>query len=238
MTSVTTTTPGTVGNAASVASGGSNTAGSTLKGDLDSFLRLLTTQLKHQDPLQPTDSTQFVTQLAMFSQAEQAVNTNRHLAGIADMVAGRALADAANLIGKEVVATSEQIAFDGKSGAKFTYTAPVGTTEIKVEILDAEGRVIRSVEGEALPGYFEDAWDGATDAGGLAAPGVYKLRVTAEVESDDAQSTPQVVETQIYGRVEEMRMSDGKVVALINGQEVPYEKITGVGGRSAASSVN
>ena len=202
---------------------------SPLKGDLDSFLRLLVAQLRNQDPLQPTDSTQFVTQLAMFSQAEQAVNTNRHLEGIADMVQGRALGDAANLLGTDVVATSEFLAFDGKHPARFTYTAPPDTREIKIEVVDEQGNVVRSIEGEAQPGFFEDKWNGETDAGKPAPPGVYLLRATAETRNGvDGQTRSESLPTQIYGRVQEMRMHDGKVVALINGQEVPYEKITGV----------
>lgn len=56
--------------------------------DFDAFLSLLTAQVRHQDPLAPLDSTQFVEQLATFSSLEQQVTTNDHLETIAAMLAG------------------------------------------------------------------------------------------------------------------------------------------------------
>ena len=56
--------------------------------DFDAFLSLLTAQVRHQDPLAPLDSTQFVEQLATFSSLEQQVTTNEHLEAIAAMLAG------------------------------------------------------------------------------------------------------------------------------------------------------
>ena len=56
--------------------------------DFDAFLSLLTAQVRHQDPLAPLDSTQFVEQLATFSSLEQQVEANEHLETIAALLAG------------------------------------------------------------------------------------------------------------------------------------------------------
>ena len=63
------------------------TMSGTAKADFDAFLTMLTAQVRHQDPLAPLDSTQFVEQLATFSAVEQQVETNKHLEAIAEMVA-------------------------------------------------------------------------------------------------------------------------------------------------------
>ena len=67
--------------AADVANLGNNTnaASASLASDFDNFLVLLTTQLQNQDPLNPTDSTEFTNQLVQFSQVEQGINTNQKL---------------------------------------------------------------------------------------------------------------------------------------------------------------
>ena len=52
-------------------------AKTTLGSNFDTFLTLLTTQLKNQDPLSPMDSSQFTQQLVQFSQVEQSINANR-----------------------------------------------------------------------------------------------------------------------------------------------------------------
>ena len=62
-------------------------AGPAATADFDAFLTLLTAQVRHQDPLAPIDSTQFVEQLATFSSLEQQVTTNEHLESIAALIA-------------------------------------------------------------------------------------------------------------------------------------------------------
>jgi flagellar basal-body rod modification protein FlgD len=205
-------------------------AGQSLAGDLDSFLRLLTAQLRHQDPLKPTDSTQFVTQLAMFAQAEQGVNTNRRLDTITTMVKGQMLASASAFLGAEVMAPGDRLAFDGASPARFSYTLPSGSESATVEIRDGSGRLVRSVEAKAMPGVYEDAWDGR-DADGRPVPaGIYALQVSAKLPgSSGAPPVTRALETKVYGRVEELRVTDGQVMAVVAGQEVPIEAITAVG---------
>jgi flagellar basal-body rod modification protein FlgD len=67
--------------------------------DYDSFLRLLVAELKNQDPTKPMDSTDFVAQLATFSQVEQTIQTNTKLD---QMLQSSALAQADSLIGREI----------------------------------------------------------------------------------------------------------------------------------------
>ncbi len=68
---------------ATAASGGSGTDTTVIPGaDKQTFLQLLVTQIKNQDPLNPTDSTQFVTQLAQFSELEQMTNMNTNVLAI------------------------------------------------------------------------------------------------------------------------------------------------------------
>jgi flagellar basal-body rod modification protein FlgD len=224
MTSVSSTT-------ASTASQTLTAAGSSVAGDMQSFLRLLVAQLQNQDPLQPVDSTQFVTQLAMFAQAEQGVNTNTKLDTIVGMVQGQMLSGSSHLLGKSVMVPSDTVAFDGASPVRLSYTVPSDAGTVRLEITDATGRVVRSVEGAAASGAYDDAWDGRTDDGAAAPAGTYTVRVTAEVAGGaDGTTTTQALDTTIMGRVDEIRVQDNGVVAVVAGKEIPVDKISGVAG--------
>ena len=60
----------------------------TIGSEFNSFIKLLTAQIRNQDPMSPMDSTQFVDQLATFSTLEQQVASNSHLESIAGMIGG------------------------------------------------------------------------------------------------------------------------------------------------------
>lgn len=85
-------------------SGVNNAAGSTAAVaaqtvDYQAFLQLLVTQMKNQDPTAPMDSTDYVAQLATFSQVEQSVQMNQKLDSI---LQASTFAQAGSLIGKYV----------------------------------------------------------------------------------------------------------------------------------------
>lgn len=77
----------------------SNAAGPMNQVDYQTFLKLLVAQMKNQDPLSPMESTEYVAQLATFSQVEQSIQMNRKLE---DMLQNSTLSQATSLIGKEI----------------------------------------------------------------------------------------------------------------------------------------
>src|SRR4030042_1574536 len=89
--------------------GATSAAGATASqaAPMDQFLKLLVTQLQHQDPLNPMEAREFATQLAQFSQLEQAFQTNQHLKNLSLYEASSNNAQAIGLIGKEVVARGD-----------------------------------------------------------------------------------------------------------------------------------
>ncbi|MFI5337358.1 MAG: flagellar hook assembly protein FlgD [Opitutales bacterium] len=79
---MTPTISGTSAASSTAAQGSSGTSAATTKVDKNMFLQLLVAQLQNQDPLNPSDGTQFVTQLAQFQQLEQSVNTGQDIAAM------------------------------------------------------------------------------------------------------------------------------------------------------------
>src|SRR3954470_17819141 len=76
-----------------------------LAGNFDTFLTLLTTQLKNQDPLSPMDSNQFTQQLVQFSQVEQQINANKNLESLVSMSKAQGATSAVGYLGKTLTVT-------------------------------------------------------------------------------------------------------------------------------------
>ena len=92
--------------------------------DQQTFLKLLMAQLQNQDPLNPTDSTQFVTQLSQFSLVEQAVNQSQQLSTVSQQLTGISNGDATNLVGKTVTISNGGgvVSFDGVTATSSNVT--------------------------------------------------------------------------------------------------------------------
>ena len=94
-------------SAAAAQSNGITNATSSTGLDYDSFLKLLVAEMSNQDPLNPTDSTEYVAQFATFSSVEQAISTNKKLDS---MLAVSALTQANSLIGRTITSADGQTA--------------------------------------------------------------------------------------------------------------------------------
>ena len=92
----------------------------------DAFMKMLVAQLKNQDPLNPMEGTEFSTQLAQFSQLEQAMNTNKNLEKLIESQSKGEETDLQNYIGKNVVAEVDSMEVDGGEavGGYFTVEKP------------------------------------------------------------------------------------------------------------------
>lgn len=138
-------------------------AGSTmLASNFETFLTLLTSQLKNQDPLSPVDSNQFTSQLTQMAGVEQQLLTNDLLKGLLEAQGGGGLAGAATYIGKEATAAWSATKFtDGE--ATWSYELAGNAASARLEVLDGTGKVVWS-------GDAPDRTTGVHDFTGMATP--------------------------------------------------------------------
>ncbi|RAK65568.1 flagellar hook assembly protein FlgD [Phenylobacterium kunshanense] len=207
-------------DAVNSATAASATGRTRLAENFDTFLNLLTTQLKNQDPLSPMDSTQFTQQLVQMTGVEQQLLTNDLLEKLVTNT-GSGVSTAVSLIGKEVRAEADVAALKNKK-AEWTYALDRDATDVKLEVLDEKGRVVRSVAPtDNKAGDHTFTWDGKNAAGSDSAEGTYTLRVTAK----DSQGS--TVTSTIYadGLVTGVEQSDGSTLITIKGAQVPWDKI-------------
>jgi flagellar basal-body rod modification protein FlgD len=163
------------------------------------FLKLLVTQLRYQDPMNPLQGEQMAAQLAQFSSLEQLVNIGDALKtqemSNAALVAAVTNSTAMNTIGKEVTAVSDQVFLPADGSAKVSCTA-AGSGQGVLKITDATGKVLGTRD-LGYVGSGEHTFDVGTAGAGLKEGG---YRYTVEVKGADGKAVE--VETYTTARID------------------------------------
>lgn len=161
------------------ATGKSTSSTSTVEDPQDRFLKLLVTQLKNQDPLNPMDNAQMTSQLAQMSTVSGIEKLNTTLNTLVDNLGSSQSMQAADLIGKSVLVPGSNLAL--KSGLAFAgINLASAADQVTLKVLDSKGVVIQTQKlGAQKAGVLDIAWDGTTDAGVKAADGAYTFTVEA-----------------------------------------------------------
>lgn len=200
---------------------GKSTGFSGSGGDFETFLRMLTTQIQNQDPLNPMESTEFAVQLATFSGVEQQALTNSLLKEMLGNSSGGTLASVAGWIGKEV-RTTGPVLFDG-SPVTLDIEPAAEADAVSLVVLDAQGKeVSRTSIGT---GSGEVDWQGRGDDGALLASGLYQFRV----ESSKGGTVLSTEDAAAYGMVTGAKLENGAAqLVLAGGATVAAEDVTGI----------
>jgi len=160
---------------------GSGTAASTSKlNDTESrFLKLLTTQLKNQDPLNPMDNAEMTSQLAQINMVDGIGKLNTTMQTLLSSISGAQTMQAASLVGHGVLVPGASLQLSGsKSVGGFTLSGPADA--VTATIKDGNGLTVRTLDlGSAAAGTHTFAWDGTSDGGAIAADGSYTVSFEA-----------------------------------------------------------
>lgn len=204
---------------APAARGTSQAAAPAFNSDFETFLKMLTTQMRNQDPLNPVESSDFAVQLATFSTVEQQVLTNDLLTDLGARIGGLGLRQAADWIGLEVDAASP-VDFDGTSVA-LDATVEVGADGAEIIATDQRGIVVNRQP--IAPTSGPAVWQGLDSFGRALPGGVYKLEV-ASLVGEQVVSTS---EARLRARISAVRFESGSTrLVLDNGQEVDATEIS------------
>ena len=157
---------------------GSNDALGKLSGNFSTFLTLLTSQLKNQDPTSPMDSNQFTQQLVMYSQVEQQIQSNTNLKTLIAQGQSSAAAMATGYLGKRVSVTNGLASLSG-GAANWSYNLSSAASSAGLTVSNAAGKVVFVGQAETAAGNHAFSWDGKDNNGNALPNGAYKLTVTA-----------------------------------------------------------
>ena len=200
---------------------GGSGSNQSLAANFDTFLALLTTQLQNQDPLDPLDSAQFTEQLVQFSGVEQAITTNKKLDELLDLQSANQLTSAVSYIGRTAEFVSDKLLLSN-GAAKISYGLEGKAAQTTINIIDASGRIVRTVNGDTGAGRHEYSWDGLDSNGIQLADGVYNFSVTAVTADNETVGTV----TAAFSDVTGVEIADG-IATLIMGDlgGVSFEQI-------------
>jgi len=140
------------------------------------FLRLLTTQLQNQNPLDPMKNEQFVAQLAQFSTLEATLAMSGSLENFVSSRKENDVLEASNLLGRSVAVSSGEGYRRAGEDLPGYLSLPSGADAVFVNVVGAAGDTVRTLEfGQQGPGTFEFAWDGLDGSGKESVAGAYRL---------------------------------------------------------------
>jgi len=148
----------------------------SLAENYETFLTLLTAQLRNQDPLQPQDSSEFTKQLVSFSQVEQQIQTNRKLDSLNGTVKQGQASSALQFIGREVDLDNSRLPISA-GGTTIGYVVDGDVSNITMKVFDNEGNLLTARALPAKQGQNRFTWDGEDQQGNPLAPGFYRVEL-------------------------------------------------------------
>ncbi len=211
-----------IGNATSGA-GASSAASGRIADDFDAFLLLLTTQLKHQNPLDPLDTNQFTQQLVQFAGVEQSIATNKNLEQLVQVNAASAATAAASFIGMRVTVESTATTL-ANGGAEWTYKSNREAPTATFTIRDDQGNKVYEEDRPIGPGRGVFKWNGRNSSGQAAPDGVYRLSVAAK----DANGETVNVAIEVSAEIDGIDFSGSEPILLVGDKGIPLSEIRSV----------
>jgi flagellar basal-body rod modification protein FlgD len=192
----------------------------------EQFLKLMTTQMTHQDPTKPMQNGEFLTQMAQFGTVSGIQDLQQSFKLFsASISSAQALQTAASLVGHTVSALSDRGLLETGGKIKGTVDIPASSANVNVKILDpVTGDVIAIKSlGAQSAGPVSFAWDGMDSKGKLAPPGGYKIQVEASIDGINT-----VLQPEIQSRVESVTMNgnNGLQIKLAGLGTISYNQIT------------
>jgi len=183
------------------------------------FLQLLTTQLKNQNPLDPLDTNQFTQQLVQFAQVEQQMKSNDQLSSLVSLEKSAQASTALAYVGATVVVDGSTAALsNGNASWSLNVTKPSTAT---VTIKDSTGQNVFTGTVGVNPGTQAFTWNGRGNDGRLWPDGNYTLTATAV----DASNQTVAISTEVQAVVDSVDLSQSPPVMSINGQNFTLDKI-------------
>jgi len=192
---------------------------SPLSSDFNAFLNMLTTQLKHQDPLNPVDSADYAMQLAAFSTVEQQVLLNQKMDVLQNNLHQNTLASLSNWMGKTVKLPGSFTYSGGEVTALIT--PPTGSEKTDFIVQDAAGAEIFRHRLGAQDQEF--AWAGTTSKGAVAPVGHYNFALEGFAK-DQSLGISKLASLQTIEEISQP--ADDILVTLGNGQTLPWKNLT------------
>jgi flagellar basal-body rod modification protein FlgD len=177
---------------------------------LNTFLKLMVTQLNNQDPFKPMENGDFLGQIAQFGSVTGLEQLNQNFESLAASITSGQALQAGGLVGREVLVPVEAGYLVPGQAIRGRVDIEKNSPQVTARITDIGGQLIRELPlGPATPGNLDFSWDGLDELGGYAPPGIYNISIEA-IDGDQTVS----LQTQLFSRVESVNLSDRNGLTL------------------------
>jgi len=188
----------------------------------DTFMRLLVTQMQHQDPLNPQSNEEFVAQLAQFTSLEQLMGVNDQLGSLYSATSAMNNASMTQLLGRNVVAYSDTFEYSGTGDHDLHFDVPSDVESTTITVMDEEGNVVAREElGAFAAGEHQWTWDGNNVHGNPVDGGTY----TFSVSGSDSSGNEVYISSLLVGEVDKMSYETGTPTPSIEGTSFSVSNI-------------
>lgn len=198
---------------------GAATSQKTLASNFDTFLQLLTTQLKNQNPLDPLDTNQFTQQLVQFAQVEQQIRQNQQLETLISIEKTAQSTTALAFVGSRVAIDGQTAKLTNREATwTFNVPKPVSAT---VTIKSSTGQTVYTGNFSMNPGTQSFKWDGRDASGTQWPDGNYTISITGK----DTAGKTVAIPTEIEGVVDSVDLTKTPPEMSVGGQSFTLDKI-------------
>ena len=200
---------------------GNKTASNKTTGIADNFqtfLTLLTTQLQHQNPMDPLDTNQFTQQLVQFAGIEQQLKSNEQLKSLVEIEKGAQATQALVYVGNTVAIDGSKAQFD--KSATWNFNSEQDTTA-KITITNSAGQTAYSGNFNLKKGGSSFVWDGKGNDGVQWPAGTYTLTATGT----DSKGNNVAISTEVQGVVDSVDLTSSPPLLSIGEQSYTTDKI-------------
>jgi len=197
----------------------------------EDFLRILTEQLKHQDPFNSMDPSQMIGQLSQFSMLEQLTNMNAAMTSGLSALTLQTAASAVSYIGKTVLAAGQTLSVKQGAATKASYNLPKDAKTLQATIYDKSGALVRTIDlGAKGAGSHEFVWDGKDAKGKVVPDGIYSVAFNGT----DGKGDKLAPSATVSGEVSGVAVKNGSIVlTLKDGREVNLTDVQSVAAGNA-----
>ena len=184
------------------------------------FLKMLTAQLKNQDPMNPTDSASMTTQLAQLNMVDGINQMKSTMTSLLSQIQSSDFMNFSSSVGKYAMAASKSMSFDGQTPINLGAQLTDDVSSVTATITDSQGNVVaKEVLGAHSAGMVDFSWDGTDSNGKSVAAGKYNIALSA-ANTDGTVQTPASYVSSIVAAIGKdaknnvlLTLADGRAIA-------------------------
>ncbi|MBO1324754.1 flagellar biosynthesis protein FlgD [Acetobacter sp. TBRC 12305] len=203
---------------------------SSLADNYTTFLTLLTTQLKNQDPSSPMSTDTFTSELAQFAGVEQQVQTNTNLATLISLNEDSQLTSDTSLVGSTATASTSTLPLQNSS-ASLSYTGSAGSM-VAIAVANSGGTIVKDAVLSPTTGTNTWTWDGTDNSGNQLADGAYSV----SVETIDSSGTTSEVPFTVSGTITGVEKGTSDMMVEMGSASIPMSDLVNISPASSSSS--